>query len=112
MAYTGSNRRNIPTADMVISLCILTLFVGSMMTNLIVVDAKNNRTTPKCDGPESCKKTECINGDCEITITNSSDVSSSFRTQDTEKISNAHIETLITKLIEDKMSTNGNERLG
>jgi hypothetical protein len=83
-----------------------------MMTNLIVVDAKNNRTRPKCDGPESCKKTECINGDCEITITNSSDVSSSFRTQDTEKISNAHIETLITKLIEDKMSTNGNERLG
>jgi hypothetical protein len=112
MAYTGSNRRNIPTADIVISLCILTLFVGSMMTNFNVVDAKNKRTTLKCDGPESCNKTECINGDCEITITNSSDISSSFGTQDTEKISYAHIETLITKLIEDRMSMNGNGRLG
>ena len=102
MTYTGSNRRNIPTADIVISLCILTLFVGSMMTNLNVVDAKNKRTTLKCDGPESCNKT----------ITNSSDITSSFGTQDTEKISYAHIETVITKLIEDRMSMNGNGRLG
>jgi hypothetical protein len=112
MTYTGSNRRNIPATDIVISLCILTLFVGLMMTNLSVVDAKNKRTTLTCDGPESCKKTECVNEDCEIMITNSSNISSSFGTEDSKKISYAHIEKLITKLIEDKMSSNGNEKLG
>jgi hypothetical protein len=108
MTYIDSNNTTISTTKIVISLCALTLFVGSMMINQNVVYAKDKSTTVTCDGPESCKKTECINGDCETTTTNSSDISSSFVSHHNEKTLGSDIEKSITDLIEDRLNMHEN----
>lgn len=109
MTYLDSNKTTVSTTKIVISLCTLTLFLGStMMIEQNVVNAKDKSTMITCDSLESCKKTECVNGDCETTTTNTSNISSSFESQDNEKTSNAHIEKLISESIEDRLNMRGN----
>jgi hypothetical protein len=109
MTYIDSNKTTISTTKIVISLCTLTLFVGPMMMIIQnVVNAKDTSTMVTCDGPESCIKTECINGDCETTTTNSSDTSSSFVSHDNEKTPGSHIEKSVTDLIKDRLNIHEN----
>lgn len=109
MTYIDSNRTTISKTGIVISLCILTLYMGSMMTiDQNVVNAKQKSNSITCDGPGPCKKTECVNGVCETTTTNSSEISSSFESHDNETTPDSDREKLITDLVKDRLNTHEN----
>jgi hypothetical protein len=84
--------------------------MGSMMMmNQNVVNAKDKSTMITCDEPELCKKTECVNGDCETTTTNSSDISSSLESHDNEKTPGSDIEKSFSDLIKDRLNMHENQ---
>lgn len=65
--------------------CILVIYIGVTMVeqNEIVAQDKSTSITCTSDGP--CEKTECINGECKTTATNSSNISSTTGFEGTEK---------------------------
>jgi hypothetical protein len=79
-----------------------------MMIDQNVVNAKQKSSSITCDGPGPCKKTECVNGVCETTTTNSSDISSSFGSHDNEKTSDSDTDKTITDLIRDRPNMHEN----
>jgi hypothetical protein len=57
--------------------CVLTVQIGIMMmylTNPNVVRAEDKSTSISCDGIGMCKKTECVDGVCDTSQTNSSSI--------------------------------------
>ena len=57
--------------------CVLSVQVGIMMmplTNPNVVRAEDKSTSISCDGIGMCEKTECVDGVCDTSQTNSSSI--------------------------------------
>jgi len=54
--------------------CALTVQVGIMMTNSNEVRAEDKSTSISCDGIGTCEKTECVDGICDTSQTNSSSI--------------------------------------
>jgi hypothetical protein len=57
-------------------LCILVMYIGITTAGQNEVIAQDKSTTITCTSDRPCEKTECINGECETTATNSSNISS------------------------------------
>lgn len=71
-------RNNIKaTTGLASSLCILVVYIGISAFGQSDALAEDKSTSITCTGIGSCEKTECVNGNCETTATNSSNVSSS-----------------------------------
>jgi hypothetical protein len=60
---------------------MITTFAMTAIT-LNEVKAEDKSTSITCSGAGPCEKTECIDGDCETTITNSSNITSIERSSD------------------------------
>ena len=56
-------------------LCLLAAFVGITTIGHNVTFAEDRSTSITCTGVGPCEKTDCINGDCQTTTTNSSNIS-------------------------------------
>jgi hypothetical protein len=85
------------------TLCLL-LSASFAMTaiGLGEVLAVDKSTSITCSGPGPCEKTECVNGDCETTITNSSNITSIDRSvgyvDDKEDLRKSLIEERLSRL--------------
>jgi len=60
----------------VVVLCALAAYVGITVMNHGEIIAQDTSTSITCNGLEPCEKTECVDGNCETTATNSSNISS------------------------------------
>ena len=49
--------------------------MATTLTGFIDIFAQDKSTSITCTGVGPCEKTECVNGDCETTATNSSNIS-------------------------------------
>jgi hypothetical protein len=61
----------------IIFACVFTVQVGIMMmyfTNPNAVRSEDKSTSISCDGIGMCEKTECVNGVCDTSPTNSSSI--------------------------------------
>ena len=60
------------------TLCLLVLATYLAMTTNGLSDAlaEDRSTSINCSGQGPCEKTECVDGDCETTLTNSSNITS------------------------------------
>lgn len=66
------------TSKSAIAICILGVFIGiATIGGQNQVLAEDKSTSITCTGVGSCEKTECVNGVCETTPTNSSNISTS-----------------------------------
>ena len=87
------------------TLCLL-LTASFAMTAIGLGDvlAEDKSTSITCSGPGPCEKTECVNGDCETTITNSSNITSIDRSTNllTDYVDNE--EDIRKSLIEERLS--------
>jgi hypothetical protein len=77
MLKGGSDSAYNETKKLALSLCVLAMYAVITVSECGVVIAQDKSTSINCTDIESCEKTECINGDCETTVTNSSNISSS-----------------------------------
>ena len=65
-----------------IVLCILAVYVGITTMGQDEILAQDKSTSITCTGAGPCEKTECINGNCETKVTNSSNISSTKGSDD------------------------------
>lgn len=65
--------------------CILVIYIGITMVGHNEIVAQDKSTSITCTTNAPCEKTECINGECETTATNSSNISSTTGSDATEK---------------------------
>ncbi|HZD35808.1 MAG TPA: hypothetical protein VE130_11450 [Nitrososphaeraceae archaeon] len=78
-----SNKLRIAKGGTPIALCLLMITTFAMTAiTLNEVKAEDKSTSITCSGAGPCEKTECIDGDCETTITNSSNITSIERSSD------------------------------
>ena len=70
------------TSGVRIALCLLAIYVGTTVIGHDVTLAQDKSTSITCTGVGPCEKTECANGDCETTVTNSSNISSTNGSDD------------------------------
>lgn len=70
------------TSGVRIALCLLAIYVGTTVIGHDVTLAQDKSTSITCTGVGPCEKTECVNGDCETTATNSSNISSTNGSDD------------------------------
>jgi hypothetical protein len=63
-------------AGVSIALCLLATYSGITAIGLNDTFAEDKSTSITCTGVGPCEKTECINGDCQTTATNSSNITS------------------------------------
>ena len=70
------------TSGVRIALCLLAIYVGTTVIGHGVTLAQDKSTSITCTGVGPCEKTECANGDCETTVTNSSNISSTNGSDD------------------------------
>jgi hypothetical protein len=68
----------VATSCLIITSCILSVYIGLTMIGLNEILAQDKSTTITCTDPGPCEKTECVNGNCESTTTNSSNISSTI----------------------------------
>jgi hypothetical protein len=76
---------NATTGGLAASLCILVVYVGISTFSQSDALAEDKSTSITCTGVGSCEKTECVNGNCETTATNSSNISSSQGTAENKE---------------------------
>lgn len=76
------NRARTATSGVRIALCLLAIYVGTTVIGHDVTLAQDKSTSITCTGVGPCEKTECANGDCETTVTNSSNISSTNGSDD------------------------------
>ena len=76
------NRARMATSGVRIALCLLAIYVGTTVIGHDVTLAQDKSTSITCTGVGPCEKTECANGDCETTVTNSSNISSTNGSDD------------------------------
>jgi hypothetical protein len=75
-------RKTLTTSYLAIVSCILALYFGVTPTGQNEIFAQDKSTTITCNDGGPCEKTECVNGDCESTATNSSNISSTIGSSD------------------------------
>jgi hypothetical protein len=61
-------------AGVSITLCLLATYLGIVAISNSDTFAEDKSTSITCTSVGSCEKTECINGDCQTTATNSSNI--------------------------------------
>ena len=76
------NGARMATSGVRIALCLLAIYVGTTVIGHDVTLAQDKSTSITCTGVGPCEKTECANGDCETTVTNSSNISSTNGSDD------------------------------
>lgn len=75
--YNGvPNRERIAKSGVLVTLCLLATYLGITAIGLDDTLAVDKSTSITCTGVGPCEKTECVNGDCETTATNSSNITS------------------------------------
>jgi hypothetical protein len=102
---------NVNSTKIVISLCILTVYIETLMINQDVANGQDKSTSITCDDPGLCEKKECVNGDCETTTTNSSDtidMSSSLNSNDDDNTPGVDTENSVTDSIEERIDMREN----
>jgi hypothetical protein len=95
-----SNRLRIAKGGTVMLCLLLTASFALTAIGLSEVLAEDKSTSITCSGPGPCEKTECVNGDCETTITNSSNITSIDRSNDYT----GNIEDMRRSVIEERLS--------
>ena len=79
------NTEKIAKGGISIALCLLAIYLGIASIGLNDSFAEDKSTSITCTGSGPCEKTECINGDCETTATNSSNITSTHGPVDGDK---------------------------
>lgn len=100
-----SNKLRIAKDGTSFTLCLLlTASFAMTVIGLGEVLAEDKSTSITCSGLGPCEKTECVNGDCETTITNSSNITSIDRSSNqlTDYVDNE--EDMRKSLIEERLS--------
>jgi hypothetical protein len=77
-------RKIVATSYLAIASCILALYFGVTPMGQDEIFAQDKSTTITCTDSGHCEKTECVNGDCESTATNSSNISSTIGSDEKE----------------------------
>jgi hypothetical protein len=90
----------VPTSCLVIASYILAAYMGLTMIGLNEILAQDKSTTITCSDPGPCEKTECFNGNCESTATNSSNISSTISSDEKD----SERQNSIDDLWEDRLS--------
>jgi hypothetical protein len=75
-------RKTVATSYLAIASCILALYFGVTPMGQDEIFAQDKSTTITCNFGGPCEKIECVNGDCESTATNSSNISSTIGSSD------------------------------
>jgi hypothetical protein len=75
-------RKTVATSYLIIASCILSLYFGVTPMGQNEIIAQDKSTTITCNDSGPCEKIECVNGDCESTATNSSNISSTIGSSD------------------------------
>jgi hypothetical protein len=75
-------RTTLATSGVAMVVCILALYVGITTLSQNEILAQDKSTSITCTGAEDCEKTECVNGNCETTAANSSNISSTSGSDD------------------------------
>ena len=75
-------RKTVATSYLAIASCILALYFGLTPMGQDEIFAQDKSTTITCNDGGPCEKIECVNGDCESTATNSSNISSTIGSSD------------------------------
>lgn len=70
------NAERLAKVGISITLCLLATYLAATEVGLKDTLAEDKSTSITCTGSGPCEKTECINGDCETTATNSSNITS------------------------------------
>jgi hypothetical protein len=71
-------RKTVATNCLAIASCILAAYIGITIMGQDEIFAQDKSTTITCTDAGPCEKTECVNGNCESTATNSSNISSTI----------------------------------
>ena len=71
-------RKTVATSGAALVLCILTIYVGITTMGQNEIVAQDKSTSITCTDASPCEMTECFNGECETTATNSSNISSTI----------------------------------
>ena len=83
-----------------IAICSLILYTGTTLIVQEDIFAQDKSTSITCNNNQPCEKTVCIDGDCDTTISNSSQISS---TQESDTTDNDTNKSIINS-IEERMS--------
>ena len=75
-------RTTLATSGVVMVVSILAIYVGITALSQNEILAEDKSTSITCTGAEDCEKTECVNGNCETTAANSSNISSTRGSDD------------------------------
>ena len=70
------NTERLAKVGISITLCLLAIYLATTAVDLKDTLADDKSTSITCTGSGPCEKTECINGDCDTTATNSSNITS------------------------------------
>ena len=70
------NTERLAKVGISITLCLLAIYLATTAVDLKDTLADDKSTSITCPGSGPCEKTECINGDCDTTATNSSNITS------------------------------------
>ncbi len=96
--------KTVATSCLAIASCILTAYIGITMMVQDEIFAQDKSTTITCTDSGPCEKTECVNGNCESTATNSSNISSTIGSDEKDSES----QKLIGDPREDRLSMRDN----
>jgi hypothetical protein len=83
-----------------IAICLLILYTGTTLIVQEDIFAQDKSTSITCNNNQPCEKTACIDGDCDTTISNSSQISS---TQESDTTDNDTKKSIINS-IDERMS--------
>lgn len=99
MYNAALNTEKITKGGISIALCLLATYLGITSIGFNDSLAEDKSTSITCTGSGPCEKTECTNGDCETTATNSSNITSIHGQGDGDKEKDTR-----RSLIEDRLS--------
>src|SRR5918996_6278379 len=77
-------KKTAATSCLAIASCILALYIGVTLMGQHEIFAQDKSTTITCTDAGPCEKTECVNGNCESSATNSSNISSTIGSDEKE----------------------------
>jgi hypothetical protein len=102
MFHRVPSRERIAKRRLLATFCLLATYLAVTAIGLDDILAEDKSTSITCTGEGPCEKTECTNGDCKTTATNSSNITSVHGPEDVNKDKDTR-----KSIIEDRLSQRG-----
>ncbi len=106
MSNKLSSRTKVVNRGIAICLCLLALYTSTTLVAQKDALAQDKSTSITCNDNLPCEKTVCIDGDCETTVSNSSQISpiQEFNATDSDDDGSDDTENSIRDTIAERMS--------